>query len=138
MELIKYSRLYTQNDDLPAALAMLYGAGLTENDRTKAQIGIGTTGYEGNTCNMHLQELGNHIKTGVVKNNLVGWRFDTIGVSDGITNGSPTMQYSLVSREVIADSDRNKSRRALLRWFDNFMAGCTTKTCKELWWQWHA
>jgi dihydroxy-acid dehydratase len=104
MELNKYSRLYTQNDDLPAALAMLYGAGLTEDDRTKAQIGIGTTGYEGNTCNMHLQELGNHIKTGVVKNNLVGWRFDTIGVSDGITNGSPTMRYSLVSREVIADS----------------------------------
>lgn len=104
MTLNKYSRLYTQNDDLPAALAMLYGAGLAENDRDKAQIGIGTCGYEGNTCNMHLQLLGDRIKASVSANDLVGWRFDTIGVSDGITNGSPTMRYSLASREVIADS----------------------------------
>lgn len=100
----KYSRLYTQSDELPAAQAMLYGAGLKEEDFSKAQIGIGTTGFEGNTCNMHLQQLGEVVKLGVEAAGLVGWRFNTIGVSDGITNGSPGMRYSLVSREVIADS----------------------------------
>ncbi len=104
MSLNKYSRLYTQNDELPAAQAMLYGAGLLEEDFDKAQIGIGTTGFEGNTCNMHLSQLGDWVKEGVVAAKLVGWRFNTIGVSDGITNGSPGMRYSLVSREVIADS----------------------------------
>lgn len=100
----KYSRIYTQSDELPAAQAMLYGAGLKEADFDKAQIGIGTTGFEGNTCNMHLQQLGDVVKNGVAAAGLVGWRFNTIGVSDGITNGSPGMRYSLVSREVIADS----------------------------------
>lgn len=104
LPLNKYSRLYTQNDNLPAALAMLYGAGLNPNERHKPHIGICTNGFEGNTCNMHLQKLGDIIKIGVQKNEMVGWRFDTIGVSDGITNGSPNMRYSLASREVIADS----------------------------------
>lgn len=103
-KLNKYSWIYTQNDELPAARAMLYGAGLTKADMNKPQIGIGTTGYEGNTCNMHLNQLGAYIKQGIVEANMVGFQFSTIGVSDGITNGSQGMRYSLVSREIIADS----------------------------------
>lgn len=103
-KLNKHSWIYTQNDELPAARAMLYGAGLKKGDMGKAQIGIGTTGYEGNTCNMHLNQLGNFVKQGVTDANLVGLQFSTIGVSDGITNGSQGMRYSLVSREIIADS----------------------------------
>ncbi len=103
-KLNKHSWIYTQNDELPAARAMLYGAGLKKDDMSKAQIGIGTTGYEGNTCNMHLAQLGTWVKQGVVDANLVGLQFATIGVSDGITNGSQGMRYSLVSREIIADS----------------------------------
>ncbi|TND09129.1 MAG: dihydroxy-acid dehydratase [Bacteroidetes bacterium] len=104
MKLNRYSALYTENDELPAAQAMLIGAGLHREDFGKPQIGIGTSGYDGNTCNMHLRELGDRIRSSVQQNGLVGWRFDTIGVSDGITNGSPGMRYSLVSREIIADS----------------------------------
>jgi dihydroxy-acid dehydratase len=103
-KLNKHSWIYTQNDELPAARAMLYGAGLTKEDMSKAQVGIGTTGFEGNTCNMHLNQLGEYIKKGVADSGLVGLKFSTIGVSDGITNGSQGMRYSLVSREVIADS----------------------------------
>jgi len=103
-KLNKHSWIYTQNDELPAARAMLYGAGLTKGDMSKAQIGIGTTGYEGNTCNMHLNQLGTYVKQGITDANLVGLQFSTIGVSDGITNGSQGMRYSLVSREIIADS----------------------------------
>ena len=103
-KLNKHSWIYTQNDELPAARAMLYGAGLTKEDMEKAQIGIGTSGFEGNTCNMHLNQLGEYVKKGVVGVDLIGLKFSTIGVSDGITNGSQGMRYSLVSREVIADS----------------------------------
>lgn len=100
----KYSKTLTQDPTLPAAQAMLYGIGLTENDLKKAQVGIVSTGYDGNTCNMHLNKLAQEVKTAVWDNDLVGLIFHTIGVSDGMSNGTEGMRYSLVSREVIADS----------------------------------
>jgi dihydroxy-acid dehydratase len=103
-ELNKYSKTLTQDPTLPAAQAMLYGIGLTEADMQKAQVGIVSTGYDGNTCNMHLNELAQHVKTAVWKTDLVGLIFHTIGVSDGMSNGTDGMRYSLVSREIIADS----------------------------------
>lgn len=104
MELNKYSKTLTQDPTLPAAQAMLYGIGLTENDLKKAQVGIVSTGYDGNTCNMHLNDLAKDVKEAVWKNDLVGLIFHTIGVSDGMSNGTEGMRYSLVSREIIADS----------------------------------
>lgn len=104
MELNKYSKVITQDDSQPAAQAMLYGIGLTDADLKKAQIGIVSTGYEGNTCNMHLNDLAKQVKKGVQQADLVGLIFHTIGVSDGISNGTDGMRYSLVSREIIADS----------------------------------
>jgi len=104
MELNKYSRTITQDPTLPASQAMLYGIGLTEDDLKKAQVGVVSTGYDGNTCNMHLNALAGEVKKAVWDNNLVGLIFNTIGVSDGIANGTEGMRYSLVSREVIADS----------------------------------
>ncbi len=104
MELNKYSKTVTQDPTLPAAQAMLYGIGLTEDDLKKAQVGIVSTGYDGNTCNMHLNDLAREVKTAVWDNELVGLIFHTIGVSDGISNGTEGMRYSLVSREIIADS----------------------------------
>ena len=83
---------------------MLYGIGLTETDLKKAQVGIVSTGYDGNTCNMHLNDLAQEVKTAVWDNELVGLIFHTIGVSDGMSNGTEGMRYSLVSREIIADS----------------------------------
>lgn len=100
----KYSRTITQDPTQPAAQAMLYGIGLTEADLAKAQVGIVSMGYEGNTCNMHLNDLARDIKAGVWANDLVGLIFNTIGVSDGISNGTDGMRYSLVSRDLIADS----------------------------------
>lgn len=100
----KYSRTITQDPTLPAAQAMLYGIGLTEADLKKAQVGIVSTGYDGNPCNMHLNNLAQEVKTAVWDQELVGLMFHTIGVSDGISNGTEGMRYSLVSREVIADS----------------------------------
>src|SRR5690349_1044010 len=100
----KYSRTLTQDPTLPAAQAMLYGIGLTDADLNKAQVGIVSTGYDGNTCNMHLNDLAKEVKTSVWDNELVGLIFHTIGVSDGISNGTEGMRYSLVSREIIADS----------------------------------
>ncbi|MBX2900222.1 MAG: dihydroxy-acid dehydratase [Cyclobacteriaceae bacterium] len=104
MELNKYSRTITQDPTLPASQAMLYGIGLTEHDLKKAQVGIVSTGYDGNTCNMHLNALASEVKQAVWDQELVGLIFNTIGVSDGIANGTEGMRYSLVSREVIADS----------------------------------
>lgn len=104
MELNKYSKTITQDPTQPAAQAMLYGIGLTEEDLKKAQVGIVSMGYEGNTCNMHLNDLAKVVKKGVGNSNLVGLIFNTIGVSDGISNGTDGMRYSLVSREIIADS----------------------------------
>lgn len=100
----KYSRTITQDPTQPASQAMLYGIGLTEADLAKAQVGIVSMGYEGNTCNMHLNDLARDIKQGVWDNDLVGLIFNTIGVSDGISNGTDGMRFSLVSRDIIADS----------------------------------
>jgi len=100
----KYSATLTQDITQPAAQAQLYGIGLTEADMNKAQVGIASMGYDGNTCNMHLNDLAKLVKQGVWENDLVGLIFNTIGVSDGMSNGTPGMRYSLVSRDVIADS----------------------------------
>ncbi len=100
----KYSRIFTQDETQPAAKAMLYGIGLTDADMDKAQVGIASMGYDGNTCNMHLNDLAQLVKQGIWSNDLVGLTFGTIGVSDGMSNGTEGMRYSLVSRDVIADS----------------------------------
>lgn len=103
-ELNKYSKVITQDQTQPAAQAMLYGIGLTDEDLAKAQVGIVSMGYDGNTCNMHLNDLAKLVKQGVWDTDLVGLIFNTIGVSDGMSNGTDGMRYSLVSRDVIADS----------------------------------
>ena len=103
-ELNKYSKTLTQDETQPAAQAMLYGIGLTDADLAKAQVGIASMGYDGNTCNMHLNDLAKIVKQGVWENDLVGLIFNTIGISDGISNGTDGMRYSLVSRDLIADS----------------------------------
>jgi dihydroxy-acid dehydratase len=103
-ELNKYSRTITQDTTQPAAQAMFYGIGLTDEDMRKAQVGVVSMGYDGNTCNMHLNDLAKLVKQGVWDNDLVGLIFNTIGVSDGMSNGTDGMRYSLVSRDIIADS----------------------------------
>ena len=104
MELNKYSKTLTQDTTQPAAQAMLYGIGLTDDDLKKPQVGIASMGYDGNTCNMHLNGLAAIVKEGVWASDIVGLIFNTIGVSDGMSNGTDGMRYSLVSRDVIADS----------------------------------
>jgi dihydroxy-acid dehydratase len=104
MGLNKYSKTITQDATQPAAQAMLYGIGLTDDDMKKAQVGIVSMGYDGNTCNMHLNELAKIVKQAVWDSDLVGLIFNTIGVSDGISMGTDGMRYSLVSRDIIADS----------------------------------
>jgi dihydroxy-acid dehydratase len=103
-ELNKYSKTITQDVTQPAAQAMLYGIGLTDEDLKKAQVGIASMGYDGNTCNMHLNDLAKIVKGEVWNNDLVGLIFNTIGVSDGMSNGTDGMRFSLVSRDIIADS----------------------------------
>jgi dihydroxy-acid dehydratase len=103
-ELNKYSKTITQDETQPAAQAMLYGIGLTEADLQKPQVGIASMGYDGNTCNMHLNGLAQQVKQAVWGNDMVGLVFNTIGISDGISNGTDGMRYSLVSRDIIADS----------------------------------
>lgn len=119
----KYSKTITQDETQPAAQAMLYGIGLTDDDLAKAQVGIVSTGYEGNTCNMHLNDLAKEIKEGVHNENLVGLIFNTIGVSDGISNGTDGMRFSLVSRDIIADSIETV---VSAQWYDAVLAvvGC--------------
>jgi dihydroxy-acid dehydratase len=123
MELNKYSKTITQDETQPAAQAMLYGIGLTEEDLKKAQVGIVSMGYDGNTCNMHLNDLAKEVKAGVWAADLVGLIFNTIGVSDGISNGTDGMRYSLVSRDVIADSIETVMGA---QWYDGLIAipGC--------------
>ena len=123
MELNKYSKTITQDETQPAAQAMLYGIGLSEEDMSKAQIGIASTGYEGNTCNMHLNAMALDVKRSVQNEDLVGLVFNTIGVSDGISNGTSGMRYSLVSRDVIADSMETVMGA---QWYDAMIAlvGC--------------
>ena len=119
----KYSKTVTQDESQPAAQAMLYGIGLSDEDMQKAQVGIVSTGYEGNTCNMHLNDLAKDVKAGVQTEDLVGLIFNTIGVSDGISNGTDGMRYSLVSRDVIADSIETV---VSAQWYDAVLAvvGC--------------
>ncbi len=101
----RYSRLITQDDSLPAAQAMLYAIGMDKEDQKKAQVGIVSTGFQGNPCNMHLNDLAKEVKAEIDKQKeLYGLIFHTIGVSDGITNGTTGMKYSLPSRDLIADS----------------------------------
>ena len=104
MRLNKHSKTITQDDSLPAAQAMLYGIGLKDEDFKKPQIGIASTGFEGNPCNIHLNDFAQNIKDSINKEDMLGMVFNTIGVSDGITNGTTGMTYSLISREIIADS----------------------------------
>lgn len=103
-KLNKYSRVVTQDNSQPAAQAMLYAIGFTDEDFNKPLIGIASTGYEGNPCNMHLNNLALDVKDGVNSIDFVGLIFNTIGVSDGISMGTPGMRYSLPSRDIIADS----------------------------------
>ncbi len=103
-QLNKYSAELTQKRSQVGSQAMLYGVGLTDEDMKKPQVGIASMGWEGNTCNMHLNDLAKEVKKGVQDAGLVGLVFHTIGVSDGISMGSAGMKYSLVSRDVIADS----------------------------------
>lgn len=103
-KLNKYSSRITEPKSQGASQAMLYGTGMTDADMSKAQVGISSIWYEGNTCNMHLLDLAEKVKEGVIAAGLVGLRFNTIGVSDGISMGTDGMSYSLQSRDLIADS----------------------------------
>ncbi len=122
-KLNRYSSRITQPKSQGASQAMLYGTGLTEADMDKAQVGIASVWWEGNTCNMHLNDLAAEVKQGVVAAGLVGMRFNTIGVSDGISMGTDGMSYSLQSREIIADSIETVMGA---QWYDGLIAipGC--------------
>ncbi len=100
----KYSRHVTQDPTQPAAKAMLHATGLTNEDLEKPQVGIVSMGWEGNPCNMHLNDLAKDIKSSVQDAGLIGLIFHTIGVSDGISMGTAGMRFSLPSRDIIADS----------------------------------
>ena len=104
MELNKFSKRVTQDTTQPAAQAMLHAIGMTDEDFKKPLIGIASTGYEGNPCNMHLNDLSAHVKAGIAPHDMLGLIFNTIGVSDGISMGTPGMRFSLPSRDIIADS----------------------------------
>ena len=119
----KFSKTLTQEVSNPAAQAMLYAIGLKEEDMAKPQIGIASTGYEGNPCNIHLNGLSVHVKKGIQANDMVGLIFNTIGVSDGMTNGNDGMSFSLPSRDIIADSIENV---VSAQWYDGVIAvvGC--------------
>ncbi len=103
-KLNKYSKTVTQDPTQPAAQAMLHAIGLKNEDFYKPFVGIASTGYEGNPCNMHLNDLAKLVKEGTQNQDIVGLIFNTIGVSDGISMGTPGMRYSLPSRDIIADS----------------------------------
>jgi dihydroxy-acid dehydratase len=119
----RYSRRITEPPSQGASQAMLFATGLTPEDLTKPQVGIASCWYEGNPCNMHLGDLADHVKRGVVEADLVGMRFDTIGVSDGISMGTDGMSYSLQSRDLIADSIETVMNA---QWYDGLVAlpGC--------------
>jgi dihydroxy-acid dehydratase len=119
----KYSSRITQPASQGASQAMLYGTGLTESDMDKPQVGIAAMWYEGNTCNMHLNQLAAWVKSSMEESGLVGMRFNTIGVSDGISMGNDGMSYSLQSREIIADSIETTMGA---HWYDGLIAipGC--------------
>ncbi len=119
----KYSSRITQPKSQGASQAMLYATGLTPEDMNKAQIGIGSVWYDGNSCNMHLGKLADAVKEGVAKAGMVGMRFNTIGVSDGMSMGTDGMSYSLQSRDLIADSFETIMAA---QWYDGLIAlpGC--------------
>ena len=119
----KYSSRITQPKSQGASQAMLYGTGMTPDDMNKPQVGIGSMWYEGNTCNMHLLDLGAKVKEGVQAADMVGMRFNTIGVSDGISMGTEGMSFSLQSRDLIADSIETIMGA---QWYDALVAlpGC--------------
>ncbi|MEM9547208.1 MAG: dihydroxy-acid dehydratase [Bacteroidota bacterium] len=123
MELNKYSKHVTSDPSQPAAQAMLHAIGLTSEDLKKPQVGIASTGWEGNPCNMHLNDLAKHIKDGISKEDLIGLIFHTIGVSDGISMGTAGMRFSLPSRDIIADSIETV---ACAQWYDALITvvGC--------------
>lgn len=100
----KHSRTLTQKRSQAGSLAMLYATGLKKEDLNKAQVGIASMGWQGNPCNMHLNDLAVHVKEGVQAHGMIGYVFNTIGVSDGISMGTTGMRYSLPSRDIIADS----------------------------------
>src|SRR5690348_10195226 len=104
MPLNKYSSRVTQQKSQGASQAMLYATGLGDEDMSKPQVGICSVWYEGNPCNMHLLDLASKVKEGVAAAGLVGMRFNTVGVSDGISMGTDGMSFSLPSRDLIADS----------------------------------
>ncbi len=122
-ELNKYSKTVTQDETQPAAQAMLHAVGLTDEDLRKPQVGIASTGWDGNPCNMHLNLLSQQVKVAVNKQDVVGLVFHTIGVSDGISMGTPGMRYSLTSRDIIADSIETV---AGAQWYDGLVTvvGC--------------
>lgn len=122
-ELNRYSRRITQPKSQGASQAMLYATGLSPEDMNKAQVGIASVWYEGNPCNMHLLDLAAHVKQGVKEAGLIGMRFNTIGVSDGISMGTEGMSYSLQSRDLIADSIETIMAA---QWYDGLIAipGC--------------
>lgn len=119
----RYSKTITQDDSQPAAQAMLHGIGLSDAELKKGQVGIVSTGYEGNTCNMHLKALAAKVKTGLTQADLIGLIFHTIGVSDWISMGTKGMRYSLPSRDLIADSVETVVNA---QWYDGVIAvaGC--------------
>ncbi len=123
VELNTYSSRITQPKSQGASQAMLLATGLSNADLDKPQIGIAACWYEGNPCNMHLGDLGTEVKKGVVDSGLIGMRFDTIGVSDGISMGTDGMSYSLQSRDLIADSIETVMSA---QWYDGLVAlpGC--------------
>src|SRR6188474_3078633 len=122
-QLNRYSSRVTQPKSQGASQAMLYGTGMTAEDMNKAQVGIASVWYEGNTCNMHLLDLAAKVKEGVTAAGLIGMRFNTIGVSDGISMGTEGMSYSLQSRDLIADSIETIMGA---QWYDALIAlpGC--------------
>jgi len=122
-QLNKYSSRLTETISQPGSKAMLYAIGMTDEDMHKAQVGIASTGYDGNPCNMHLNELARHIKESVIAEGMVGLMFHTIGVSDGISMGTEGMNYSLQSRDLIADSIETVTRAM---WYDGNISvvGC--------------
>ncbi|MDX1566097.1 MAG: dihydroxy-acid dehydratase, partial [Phycisphaeraceae bacterium] len=119
----RYSSRITQPASQGASQAMLYATGMSEEDMNKPQVGIGSVWYEGNSCNMHLNDLAAHVKRGVTEAGMVGMRFNTVGVSDGISMGTEGMSYSLQSRDLIADSIETIMAA---QWYDALVAipGC--------------
>ncbi len=119
----KISARITQPRSQGASQAMLYGTGMTREDMNKAQVGIASIWWEGNTCNMHLNDIASRVKQGVAAADLIGLRFNAVGVSDGISMGTEGMSYSLQSRDLIADSVETV---VAAQWYDGLItvAGC--------------